>query len=877
MNQLFKNVNTFSGNILQHSIKNKFNSKLFFLILLFSLISKVQKGQAYCNPTFSGLPTEIALCDNPYDMSGLVTPLPVGTGGSTFSGSGVSGTYFYPNIAGVGIHTITYNHGMPCSISTSDPTQTIEVVNTSNLVILANNTSMSKITLSGTFVCSLTVAHASLYHNFQWWKNGFILPGETNSYYNTNDMGTYMVEAEGYCSGGTHDEIEVACDCGAGLGATSIGTTGSVSNLTSRTGAGGGAGYSNTHFDFVFKGTLLVPEGTTVTLSTANIRMEACSQIIVKKSVHNGVAGGKLIIDNCTITGCDKWQGIIVEGNGNVNTDPKLGWVQATGHNGVEISDAFKAFYATNGGKLELDGGSAGGIKFENNENDITMMGYTNDYSPTLQYLDFKGKWLHNDYSSICGGAPSGYTNPNASASSNKKMIYLEGVKEFNINNCAFTGNRFFNGGSDFIINAVEMYSDNNVNMDNVSFGGVLSSGIYGNLLSNTVPGSPVVGYSFHSNYLFNNYTFNGIFDKAIYFTGSSNITLGYFTPSWSSSNQNSFLGGFNYGTYLTYCDHTYQYGNIFNTATFSSPADAGGTFANLGVYYEYGVNSTLKNCVFKNVSYPSELFQTYPAKIEDNNFLSSDYGMQVYAQNSDATYHIINIENNRFVNNNIGLIISPEGNPVGAQSNYTPNYMQTKIKCNYFKNNNYAIMGCGNLIDQGTYLLSNGNKWDNNYYWDWLWDASYNIYLVPFTYFYDNGAITDQVMNQPNAFGSLSKSNTVVNGVNPAFDDFATSGQIGIVAACFGGLMKTGPSIGIIEKTTFDHIVLNNPVENELILRGSDLKPSNIICYDALGKSFNLSLTSFSETTCIFNVEGLATGMYFITVNNQNLKFIKL
>ena len=81
----------------------------------------------------------------------------------------------------------------------------------------------------------------------------------------------------------------------------------------------------------------------------------------------------------------------------------------------------------------------------------------------------------------------------------------------------------------------------------------------------------------------------------------------------------------------------------------------------------------------------------------------------------------------------------------------------------------------------------------------------------------------------------------------------------------------------GIKASDPIDKIHIHNPVSSELAIMGCQLKDQSIICYDALGKSHNLSLLSFADDIFRFDTSNLAAGMYYITINNQTLKFMKL
>lgn len=830
-------------------------------MLIFCLISKVQKAQCAQNWDPS-TPTTVTLCSLPLNLSIWIGPGAINGVFTTSAGFIVSSVYF--STLAAGSYIITYTE-TGCAATS----HVLHVINTNQVTILADGVSMSKKTNPQDFVVTLSVENSSYYLNYEWYKNGFVVG--TGSTYTTDDMGTYTLKSANLCGPVYYDDIEIACDCDlAGLGASNIGTTGMTTNRTTDiTGSNmGGIGQSNTNFDFVIKGTMFVPKGATVHITDANIRMEACASIVLETGT--GVTpGGIIIIDNSTITGCDKWQGVRLAGSGAINTSPLHPIFDAT-TNGFEISDAYKALYATNGGRLVLDG-----VAFENNENDITMRDYANDYTPTLTNLDIKGKWIHNDIANFCTLSGT-YVTP--SSNTYKKMIYLEAVHEFDITHCTFTGNDFPSGVPyvAYQTNAIELYDMEDVNVDDVEFNEIFNAGIYGQHVTNTISGPPGSAvYSINTNYLFNNYLFEGFFYYGIYFLDGTYITLGDLSVTPTTTNR--FLGDFVYGTYLDGCSNTLQYGNIFNSNSYGSPSAAGGDFGANAVFYNLCHISYLQKCLFQSVTDAVLFVDCTTPFIVENDILYSDLGVQFY---SDNDVFLTTIAENRFVGNNYGLIISPTANPLSPSQTNTIQYeLLINISCNFFLENYYAIVGSGLIMDQGTDMGTNGNKWESNIEWDWLWE---DIGAAHFKYYsYDAGNPTINPSNRPNAWNGLGMYSIYVNGVSGSpieFDDANTDNNDDqYINGCYDIITSPGVMSGIKASDPIDKIHINNPVSSELAIKGCQLKDQSIICYDALGKSHNLSLLSFADDIFRFDTSTLAAGMYYITINNQTLKFMKL
>jgi hypothetical protein len=232
--------------------KNKLTKICYRALLSVLFVAPIlAKAQPYCNPGFSPIPN-LTICDAPYDLSGLVS-VPPGTNGTFFSGTGITGNYFYPTIAGVGTFTITYHHGTPCGPGAANALQAVTVSNTNMLQILSNGANLTKYTYTPSIGCTLTVANATNYNAFKWYKNGFEIPGANCSTCSTlvvTDMGTYTLKAYATtCGMELQDEVEIACDCSYST-ATVIGTPGMTTNLTTNLNGSGGIGSST--IDYVF-------------------------------------------------------------------------------------------------------------------------------------------------------------------------------------------------------------------------------------------------------------------------------------------------------------------------------------------------------------------------------------------------------------------------------------------------------------------------------------------------------------------------------------------------------------------------------------------------------------------------------------------------
>lgn len=94
--------------------------EIYLSVLLISLFTKIAIAQCTVTPTIDNLPVSI-------DPNGGAVFLTGSPAGGTFSGNGVLFNAFNPNLAGVGIHVITYTYVDPSTGCVSEATDTILV------------------------------------------------------------------------------------------------------------------------------------------------------------------------------------------------------------------------------------------------------------------------------------------------------------------------------------------------------------------------------------------------------------------------------------------------------------------------------------------------------------------------------------------------------------------------------------------------------------------------------------------------------------------------------------------------------------------------------------------------------------------------------
>ena len=109
--------------------------------------------------------------------------------GGTFSGLGVSGSDFNPNISGIGTHKITYNINGNLACLTGSVQRNIIVSAVPSITF--NSSNSGKICVGDKVKISPIVQNATI---FQWFKDNNIITGENQNAFETTEAGRYKLE-----------------------------------------------------------------------------------------------------------------------------------------------------------------------------------------------------------------------------------------------------------------------------------------------------------------------------------------------------------------------------------------------------------------------------------------------------------------------------------------------------------------------------------------------------------------------------------------------------------------------------------------------------------------------------------------------------------
>ena len=212
----------------------------------------------------------------------------------------------------------------------------------------------------------------TVYGNYQWYRNGKIIPGANSSNFYAILPGDYYLKCSSNCGNSESNSISFGCP---------------QSGATTYTNYTFPAGTYNLTGEIYIQGYFNIGTDANVMISNARIFLANCAEIIVDKntSVNAQQTGGRLTISNSLLTSCGTWQGIKVIGAGNIpNTfNPKSATLTLSN---VKIYDALEGVLVNNHGYLYGDY-----CFFENNITHLhtegcgEMNGYMNN--TTFSYL----------------------------------------------------------------------------------------------------------------------------------------------------------------------------------------------------------------------------------------------------------------------------------------------------------------------------------------------------------------------------------------------------------------------------------------------------------------------------------------------------------
>lgn len=238
---------------------------------------------------------------------------------------------------------------------------------------------------------------------------------------------------------------------------------------------------------------------------------------------------------------------------------------------------------------------------------------------------------------------------------------------------------------------------------------------------------------------------------------------------------------------------------------------------------------------------------------ILDNYIEATSKGIQFYPQSNQL--HPTIISGNSINNCFEGLVISE----FGTDPNNLPQYNWTinvKIHCNSFDGNQKAaILGSGNLIDQGNVQVAAGNSFgltNQNTSGDIFWYPGSN-----WTYYYENSTIGHQPM-------IYSPIVTVIHGVGLTSGNFNNNGIVDINLC--GAIFKMTNTGKEDKASAIDIQAYPNPTHDQINITGENIDQIQVV--NLLGQ---VVLNSSQTTNTSVNLEGLPTGIYILRIFKTN------
>lgn len=245
--------------------------------------------------------------------------------------------------------------------------------------------------------------------------------------------------------------------------------------------------------------------------------------------------------------------------------------------------------------------------------------------------------------------------------------------------------------------------------------------------------------------------------------------------------------------------------------------------------------------------------------------------GIEYYDNDGDGG----TFESNDIQNNTYGLLLAPECNPIGLNNNTcnSPNYAATRnisITCSKILNNDWGIVGVGDMIAQGQAIPD--KEWET--FFDYNSNSTTNTYAdiawyTPFVGGSPNRVIFHSLNNFHPIFGM--NSSILLDGVsinNSNIIDYINYNSNGAAGNCRGTFKKDN-SLTIKNKSEAKITIFPNPVLDKLYINNNFNIKGCIRIYDITGKEVKTFNIIHSEITEL-DIHELNSGCYFVKFENK-------
>lgn len=444
----------------------------------------------------------------------------------TYNGSSVQGETATFNIAGMSSQSVTFQVGTESSTRAFNFKPPILELNSGATLVTTVPDNLVSLTYTGAF---------SSFTAYTWMRNGIPLdavPCNCPSI-SVSRPGIYSVKGSATCGENLSDIIQVKFSCET----SNYEYHGSAVEITTNTiwTDPTPSAPENAHY---LDGDIVIKPGGSLSVVNTNLIMGSCAKIVIEDGTSSSNAYMEL--NNSTISACDYWKGIIIEGTGTSRTTP-----YSCGELKIEdgyITDAGIAVQSENGGVFTISTSTSATdlTEFGNNALHIICKDYLADVTNSLvEDVKFGHVMTEDEFISECTYSEIGDDLPFDQVYANcQPYIGLQDIENIQIQGNFFFNNKhweenqslgvFADNVDDFWYEANSMNSSRKGFLRGVHIENSVDANISNNVLNN-LDADPVIVES------------TGIYCKELGGSTISNNSISQFTTGFGYYEQSNF------------------------------------------------------------------------------------------------------------------------------------------------------------------------------------------------------------------------------------------------------------------------------------------------------------------------------------------------
>lgn len=336
------------------------------------------------------------------------------------------------------------------------------------------------------------------YYDYQWYRNGQIIPGATDTNYTAHLAGEYVLKATSpRCGVVVSQPVYVGCSATA--------------HYTNHTFSPGIHAFTNQNV--VFQGVIRIPADAHVNFTNCHINMKTGSEIIVESTTQSSQQyGGIIHIINSFFSSCGQWGGLYIQGKNINSARDSLGGVLSITNS--HVGDAYVGIAANNNAILTINNNI-----FEFNYMHLDMRYYDGNFTCAPNRVGGPDITIQgNHFNSLLEDTTGNFSPQNMPPApinpQDRKMIYLDRIKGIYVINNTFKSSNY----TSFKENAVEVHF---VSQERCNYNGCI---INNNLFEGDFKDGIHVENGTHIE--ITNDSFIGITERCIYINNSSEVTI---------------------------------------------------------------------------------------------------------------------------------------------------------------------------------------------------------------------------------------------------------------------------------------------------------------------------------------------------------------